>query len=131
MTQGHSFFWLLAKAHFCCIQIVLGTSKMCNSKTAISNLLLPRWFSKFMLLLIIGPVLLPCSCLYVMNYNSAIETNPHTFLFGCLEHGFPLFGFEVVVVSAALFWAAASLLWSAVGAVYCSTALMRCLLGGS
>ena len=44
---------------------------------------------------------------------------------------FPLFGFEVVVVSAALFWAAASLLWSAAGAVYCSTALMRCLLGGS
>jgi hypothetical protein len=121
---------------------------MCNSKTAISNLLLQRWFSKFMLLLIIGPVLLPGSCLYVINYNSAIETNPHPFLFGCLEHGFvcalggwlrvmvgsvgfPLFGFEVVVVSAALFWAAASLLWSAAGAGYCSPALMRCLLGGS
>ena len=33
--------------------------------------------------------------------------------------------------SAALFWAAACLLWSAAGAVYCSPALMRCLLGGS
>ena len=35
------------------------------------------------------------------------------------------------MVSAALFWAAASLLWSAAGAGYCSPALMRCLLGGS
>ena len=40
-------------------------------------------------------------------------------------------GFGVVVVSAALFWAAASLLRSAAGAVFCSPALMRCLLGGS
>ena len=44
---------------------------------------------------------------------------------------FPPFWFGVVVVSAALFWAAASLLWSAAGAGYCSPALMRCLLGGS
>ena len=45
--------------------------------------------------------------------------------------GFSLpFGFGVVVVSAALFWAVVSLLWSAAGAVYCSPVLMRCLLGG-
>ena len=31
----------------------------------------------------------------------------------------------------ALFWVAVSLLWSAAGAVYCSPALMRCLLRGS
>ena len=42
----------------------------------------------------------------------------------------PPFGFGVVVVSAALFWAVVALLWSSAGAVYCSPALTRSLLGG-
>ena len=36
----------------------------------------------------------------------------------------PLWGFGVVVVSAALFWAAASLPWSAAGAVCCGGSLL-------